>query len=261
MKKHFILIFIACVSLILSTSCLKQYLDKAPESGLTEDIVFTKYANFKSFFDAIYDGRKYYSGSWRDTWNYKSTLPLYMDTWDQKYCINSTTDACDQGRYMEGQAWKSGNMSETIVGKLCYDGARRPVLGACFDDIRICNIAIRNVKRIQDADSEGRLISSEPGCISPFSDYGDRCHTSIMLWGHLTKHGIWPVFQRTTISRGLQVISIQLTISLIFVIRSEGILPQVFQVHLTIRLTKCTGQMVWLQKLSDQRFCSMLQAR
>ena len=140
------------MSLILSTSCLKQYLDKAPESGLTEDIVFTKYANFKLFFDAVYDGRKWYNNGWAGTWNYKTTLPLYMDTWDQKYCINSTTDACDQGRYMEGQAWKSGNMSETIVSKLCYDGARRPVLGACFDGIRICNITMRNVKRIQDAD-------------------------------------------------------------------------------------------------------------
>ncbi len=29
---------------------LEDYLDKAPESGLTEDIVFTKYANFKTVF-------------------------------------------------------------------------------------------------------------------------------------------------------------------------------------------------------------------
>ncbi len=154
MKKHFILLLITGMSLILTTSCLKEYLDKAPESGLTEDIVFTKYANFKLFFDAIYDGRKYYNNGWRDTWNYRSCTPLYMDLWDQKYCINSTTDACDQGRYMEGQAWKSGNMSETIVSKLCYDGSRRPVLGVCFDDIRICNIAMRNVERIQDANED-----------------------------------------------------------------------------------------------------------
>lgn len=155
MKKYFI-ILIAFAGLLL-TSCekfLEDYLNKAPESGLTEDVVYTKYANFKSFFDAVYDGRKYYNGDWRSTWNYKTCLPLYMDTWDQKYCINSTTDACDQGRYMEGQAWKSGNMSETIVSKLCYDGSRRPVLGACFDDIRICNLALKNVDRIQDATQE-----------------------------------------------------------------------------------------------------------
>jgi hypothetical protein len=149
MKKYFILLLTG-VSL-LTTSCLKEYLDKAPESGLTEDVVFTKYNNFKWFFDAVYDGRKYYNNGWRNTWNYKSTIPLFIDTWDQKYMLNSTTDASDQGRYMEGQAWKSGNMSETIVSKLCYDGSRRPILGACFDDIRICNLAIRNIKRVQDA--------------------------------------------------------------------------------------------------------------
>ncbi len=153
MKKYFILLFTG-LSLLLTTSCLKKYLDKAPESGLTEDIVFTKYANFKLFFDACYGGQKYYNNGWRDTWNYKSTIPLYIDTWDQKYCINSTTDMCDQGRYMEGQAWKSNNMSETIVSKLSYDGSRRPILGACFDDIRICNIAIRNIGRMQDADDD-----------------------------------------------------------------------------------------------------------
>jgi len=156
MKKHYILLILLGMSLAFTTSCsfLEDYLNKAPESGLTEDIVFTKYANFRLFFDAVYDGRKYYNNGWRDTWNYKSMCPLYIDTWDQKYCINSTTDACDQGRYMEGQAWKSGNMSETIVSKLCYDGSRRPVLGACFDDIRICNIAMRNVDRVQDASQD-----------------------------------------------------------------------------------------------------------
>ena len=42
---------------------------------------------------------------------------------------------------MEGQAWKSGNMSETIVNKLTYDYARRPILAVAFTDIRIANFA------------------------------------------------------------------------------------------------------------------------
>ena len=178
MKKYFILLLITGMSLLLTTSCLKKYLDKAPESGLTEDIVFTKYANFKLFFDAVYDGRKMYNGSYQSTWNYKSTLPLYMDTWDQKYCLNSTTDMCDQGRYMEGQAWKSGNMSETIVSKLCYDGSRRPVLGACFDDIRICNIAMRNVGRMQDADDDTK------------NDFRGQAYF-FRAWFHFTLFRLW----------------------------------------------------------------------
>jgi len=164
-----------------TTSCLKKYLDKAPESGLTEDIVFTKYANFKLFFDAVYDGRKMYNGSYTSTWNYKSTLPLYLDTWDQKYCWNSTTDAIDQGRYMEGHAWKTGNMSETIISKLCYDGSRRPVLGACMDDIRVCNIAMRNVDRIQDANDDVK------------NDFKGQAYF-FRAWFHFTLFRIWGPF-------------------------------------------------------------------
>ena len=152
MKKHLILLIIMGMSLAFTTSCsfFTDYLDKAPESGLTDDVVFTKYANFKLFFDACYNGRKYYNNGWRDTWNYRSTCPMYIDMWDQKYAFSGTTDANDPGRYMEGHAWKSGNMSETIISKLCYDGSRRPVLGACFDDIRICNIAIRKIDLVKD---------------------------------------------------------------------------------------------------------------
>jgi hypothetical protein len=178
MKKRFILLLITGTSLLLTTSCLKEYLDKAPESGLTEDIVFTKYANFKLFFDAVYDGRKMYNGSYSGNWNYKSTLPLYMDCWDQKYSINSTTDAIDQGRYMEGHAWKSGNMSETIVSKLCYDGSRRPVMGVCFDDIRVCNIALRNVNRIQDADDNTK------------NDFRGQAYF-FRAWFHFTLFRLW----------------------------------------------------------------------
>ncbi len=178
MKKQLILLLITGMSLFLTTSCLEEYLDKAPESGLTEDVVFTKYANFKLFFDANYDGRKWYANGWRDTWNYKSTTPFYIDQWDQKYAMNSTTDAADQGRYMEGHAWKSGNMSETIIAKLAYDGNRRPILGACFDGIRICNIAIRNVDRIQDADDNIK------------NDFSGQAYF-LRAWYHFTMFRFW----------------------------------------------------------------------
>ena len=61
--------------------------------------------------------------AWYD-FNIKACFPLYLDLWDQKYSWEDVTDAADMGRYMEGQAWKSGNMSETIVNKMTYDGAR-----------------------------------------------------------------------------------------------------------------------------------------
>lgn len=151
MKKLIILLVIAGMSLFIPTSCLKQYLDKAPEQGLAEEQIYTKLDNFKLFFDAVYAGTKYVGTAW-DDYNIKNAFPLYFGLWDQKYTFESVTDASDQGRYMEGQAWKSGNMSETIVNKMTYDAVRRPILESMFTIIRISNIALRKVNKIDDAD-------------------------------------------------------------------------------------------------------------
>jgi len=53
MKKYY-LIIILFVSFTF-VSCLDDYLDKAPESGLVTEDVFSKYENFKLFFDAVYN--------------------------------------------------------------------------------------------------------------------------------------------------------------------------------------------------------------
>src|SRR5690242_1791514 len=103
MKKSITLI-LTVVMLFTVTSCLEDYLNKAPESGLSEDEIFTKYDNFKQFFYSVYEGRKYYSDGWRD-YNIKTAFPLYFVEWDQKYSWEGVTDAADQGRYMEGHTF------------------------------------------------------------------------------------------------------------------------------------------------------------
>ena len=40
----------------MASSCLNAYLDKSPDSGLSEEEVFSKYQNYKSFFYAVYTG-------------------------------------------------------------------------------------------------------------------------------------------------------------------------------------------------------------
>ena len=132
----------------MPTSCLKKYLDKAPESGLTEQEIFSKYDNFKLFFDAVYLGRKYFSDGWYD-FNIRTAYPLYFDYWDQKYTWEALTDAADQGRYMEGQTFKSGNVA-AFVNKFTYDGKRRPILESMFTDIRICNKALENIHYLEE---------------------------------------------------------------------------------------------------------------
>lgn len=177
MKKILIITLLAGVTLVLPTSCLKKYLDKAPNQGLTDEQIFTKLANFKLFFDAVYAGTTY-GTAWND-YNIKNAFPLYFAVWDQKYSYEDVTDAADAGRYMEGQAWKSGNMSETIVNKLTYDPTRRPILQSMFMDIRISNIALRNVSKIQDGnDVDKNDLRGQAYFIRAF------CHLNLMnLWG------------------------------------------------------------------------------
>lgn len=166
------------------TSCLEDYLDKAPESGLSEDEIFTKYDNFKQFFYSVYEGRKYYSGGWRD-YNIKTAFPLYFSQWDQKYSWEGITDAADQGRYMEGHTFKSGQVS-AFINKFTYDGKRRPILESMFMCIRTANMALEKIDLLQDATPEDKDdLIAQAHFVRAF------CHFELMrLWGpmpYLTK--------------------------------------------------------------------------
>lgn len=179
MKKYIIIILLACGSLVLPTSCLKEYLDKAPESGLTEQEIFSKYDNFKLFFDAVYEGRKYFSGGWYD-YNIKTAFPLYFNYWDQKYTWEGLTDAADQGRYMEGQTFKAGNVA-AFVNKFTYDGKRRPILESMFIDIRICNKALENIHYLEESGVDPVEINDFKGQAHFVRAF---CHFELFrLWG------------------------------------------------------------------------------
>ena len=56
MEKFLKLIFLLATGLFFLVSC-EDYLDKAPESGLSEAEVFSKYENFMKYFDGIYAGK------------------------------------------------------------------------------------------------------------------------------------------------------------------------------------------------------------
>ncbi|NJO68707.1 MAG: RagB/SusD family nutrient uptake outer membrane protein [Bacteroidetes bacterium] len=149
MKKYIILFTFLGLSLILSTSCMEEYLDKAPESGLTTEEVFSRHDNFKKFFYAVYEGRKQYNG-W-DEYNIKNAYYLRFNTWDQKYTWEGLTDWSESARYMEGHSIKSGQIS-SIINKFTYDGDRKPILESMFLCIRICNITLQNIHLLKDVE-------------------------------------------------------------------------------------------------------------
>ncbi|PWJ56857.1 putative outer membrane starch-binding protein [Dyadobacter jejuensis] len=147
--KKYIMLWTTCLLLLVGTvSCIEDFLDKAPESGLTTEDVFTKYENFKKFFDAIYEGTKVSGTTWR-AYNIKLGYSMYINFWDQKYTLEALTDMSDQGRLMDAQVIKNGSIS-AIINKMTYDPARRPMLGAMFSIIRICNTTLANIGMLQE---------------------------------------------------------------------------------------------------------------
>ncbi len=143
MKKSINILLAFSLCALLLTSCFKSYLDKAPESGLSEQDVFSKYSNFKAFFDAVYYGNGNY--------NVRTIYPFYFDRSTDKFTWESLTDMADQGRLLHSQLIKSGGITELHLRRLAWDG-ERPVFTAMFRVIRRCNMALENIKMLKDVD-------------------------------------------------------------------------------------------------------------
>ncbi|MCE5348209.1 MAG: RagB/SusD family nutrient uptake outer membrane protein [Bacteroidales bacterium] len=158
MKKYIIILFFGLSSIILN-SCLEDYLDKAPESGLSEDEVFSKYLNFKQYFNSVYDGQVYFEGinggqlkGWYN-YNLKTTFYMYFVQWGQKYTWESMTDMSDVGRLEFAQPIKSGNIAADIY-KFITSGAHRPILRSMFIVIRTCNLTLQNIGKLKSTNQE-----------------------------------------------------------------------------------------------------------
>lgn len=129
---------------ILLTSCssfLEDYLDRSVESGLTHEEVFTKYSNYKLFFDAVYEGLPF---------NLRQAHPLYQDMWNLGSTWCMLTDMSDEGMLQWAQTFKQGTIQGTISA-WTYRGGQRPILEAMFVLIRTCNITLQNIDMLQDA--------------------------------------------------------------------------------------------------------------
>ena len=157
MKKIFKLIAAPALMLGLlstSTSCLKEYLDKAPESGLSEEEVFSKYANFKSFLYTVYDGANT---------KIRAYHPLTWAFNNQKFTMEALTDMYDMTRYQTCQPVKMGDGSKAIwvVGENEADANNKNKEAAkvtyAWRSIRICNMAIEKIDMLQDATEKEKL--------------------------------------------------------------------------------------------------------
>ena len=128
-----------------SAGCLNEYLDKAPDAGLSETEVFSKYANFKNYFYSVYNGSNF---------NIRCHYPLHWCMNSQKLTLEELTDMCDKSRIQRAQSIKLGNGSDAfwIIGYSTADSnyPNNAKVPNTWKSIRVCNMAIDKADQIQD---------------------------------------------------------------------------------------------------------------
>lgn len=150
MKKYFKIIIFSLIMALILPACLEDYLDEAPDAGLTTEVVFSKYTNMLKFFDSVYDGQRVVGTTTYD-FNIKTAHPLYFAL-RMEYTWDGMTDMSDNGRQYESQSIKAGQMGGTIdkfAGPV--SGKNMAILVSLFEVIRITNITLANIDKMQDA--------------------------------------------------------------------------------------------------------------
>lgn len=140
MKRYiYLLFFIGLISISLS-SCMEEYLDRAPDSGLTEKAVFTKYENSKKYFDAVYG---------EGTLNIKNAYNLYFNFLGAYYIMDSFTDLSGSSNTI-----KSGLMGDPNF--FTTNTSARPIMGSMFRIIRTSNQTIDKIDMMADASPQNK---------------------------------------------------------------------------------------------------------
>lgn len=141
MKKYIIFFLIILGQVLFLTSCLEEYLDKAPESGLDTDAVFAKYETAFKYLDYCFVPTT--SGNNSGVF---ATSELSI-TAQGSLDYDCVTDFCDAGRIMWWTYHKWGPLGDNNV----HFG---PILPSHFRKIRIANNFLQNVKKLTDGSQE-----------------------------------------------------------------------------------------------------------
>ncbi len=160
MKTLFKFILLVSFGMFIFNSCEKDFLDKAPESGLSEEDVFTKYDNFMKYFDGIQDGQYYdFSRPTGDakTWgdfNIQVAYPLRYHRGNQKTQWSTMTEIADAARGATSLTFKTGNFMQY---SFIYTYANYvPILRGCFMVIRRANTAMEKIDMLEDASQKDK---------------------------------------------------------------------------------------------------------
>ncbi len=146
MKKYIILFLSILGGSVLLTSCLEKYLDKAPESGLNEDGVFTKYDNAFKYLDYVFTSAT--TGFAQGVYTMSELGMTNRGSLD----YDCMTDFCDAGRVMWWAYYKWGPLGDNIYDDGVDD--LYPIAPSFFKNIRRCNNFLQNVHKLTDGKQE-----------------------------------------------------------------------------------------------------------
>lgn len=151
-------IFFGILCGAMTMSCT-DYLDVSPDSGLTEEEIFTSYGNTLKFFNTVYNGDKTELNPKVYNLDILSTFPLQIANSPRVFTFNGTTDHFDFGRGGSTLSFKRGGWGGNTSGfnPLYNDASKnnfRPIFRAMFSVIRTCNTVLMNLDRIEDANSQ-----------------------------------------------------------------------------------------------------------
>lgn len=148
------------LGIFLLASC-EDYLDRAPESGLSVDDVFSKYDNFMLYFDGIYNGkyidlqRPNLTTRVTGDFNIKCAYPMFWSIGNQSSTWDMMTEIAESGRGSTPQAFKTG--SYTNYNFIYTYAGFRPILRAMFMVIRRANMALEKIGMLKNASEQDIL--------------------------------------------------------------------------------------------------------
>ncbi len=144
MNKYKSIFLIFVFSILIFSSCLNEYLDMSPESGLTENEVFSKYENAKKFFDFVYADS--------ESASINTAFKLHWSYNTQKFSLEALTDMTDAGRLMQSQVFKGGKMYPSALLLDANQGVKKfGFFNPMWRAIRIANITLEKINQIQNA--------------------------------------------------------------------------------------------------------------
>lgn len=143
--------------LLLGTASCSDYLDKAPESEVSDKDAFKNFTNFQGFTEELYycipDFAK---GYWTNSWNWGEDELMNVGT-NYHMCYK-----IDQGDFWGWQSdfdgWQSGWMDRRDNTTTDNDRFHKSLWPLAWYGIRKCNMGLENMPLMTDATEEERTL-------------------------------------------------------------------------------------------------------